>query len=245
MSQPIPNIPAKFVDVCLSPDLIHLYAIDDRAVVVVDILRATSCMVTAFAHGAASVTPVAHLDECLAMKGRGFCTSGERDGEKVEGFDLGNSPYEYMNETVRGKNIAFTTTNGTQAIDKVRGAKNVIIGCFLNLRAVANYLRSQGGDVLILCSGWKGRINLEDTLYAGALIKALGGDYTLECDAPRMALSMYEHACNDLGGSLKDSSHVKRLNRLNIENDIKFCLELDRYDVVPVLRDGVLVDSTA
>lgn len=239
----MPSIPLRKVDVCLSPDLIHLYSLEDRTVVVVDILRATSCIVTAIAHGVTSVTPIANLEECRAMKRKGYCISGERDGKKVEGFDLGNSPFEYMNENLGGKHIAFTTTNGTQAIEKAKSAPDVIIGSFLNLTSTANYLRSQGNHVLILCSGWKGRINLEDTLYSGALIQMLGEACSPECDAPKMALYLYEQARHDINGFLKDASHVKRLNRLHIEEDITFCLERDRYKVVPVLRDGVLVEG--
>lgn len=238
------TIPVKFIDVCLSPDLIHLYPLEDRAVVVVDILRATSCMVTALAHGIASIKPVSHLDECRAFKIREHIISGERNGEKVDGFDLGNSPFEYMSEELKGKKIAFTTTNGTLAIDKARHAREVIIGSFLNLTAVANYLRSQENHVLILCAGWKGKVNLEDTLFAGALVRMLADDYTPECDAPRMALHLYEKARHDLRSFLKDSSHVRRLKRLHIEKDIAFCLEFDRYDVVPVLREGVLVNQS-
>lgn len=235
------SVPLKKVDVCLSPDLIHLYPIEDRVVVVVDILRATSCIVTALAHGVASVTPVASLEECRAMKSRGYCISGERNGEKVEGFDLGNSPFEYMNEELKGRNIAFTTTNGTQAIEKAKSARNVIVGSFLNVTSTVNYLRSQENNVLILCSGWKGRVNLEDTVFSGALIQMLGEAYIPECDAPKMALYLYEQARDDIKGFLRNASHVQRLNRLHNEEDIAFCLERDRYDVVPVLTDGKLV----
>ena len=96
----------------------HLYDVRDKTVVIIDILRATSCMTTAFAHGINSITPFAKLEDCIAMKAKGYFTAGERDGKKVDGFDLGNSPFEYMEEKLRGKKIAFTTTNGTQAIAK-------------------------------------------------------------------------------------------------------------------------------
>src|SRR5882757_4175573 len=107
----------RSIDVCVSPELMHLYDVQNRTVVVVDILRATSCMVTAFAHGATSITPFANLDECRDMKAKGYITSGERNGEKMPGFDKGNSPFEYAGDQVKGQRIAFTTTNGTQAID--------------------------------------------------------------------------------------------------------------------------------
>src|SRR5215510_4352501 len=174
----------KTVDVCLSPDLMHLYNVKDRTVVVVDILRASSCMVTAFAHGAESITPIADLEKCRLMKKKGFTTSGERDGKKVDGFDKGNSPFEYMSDEIKGKKIAFTTTNGTQAIEKANGAKKIVIGSFLNLSSVVKYLLFGENSVLIICAGWKGKVNLEDTLFAGAIMDRLKHHIEPECDAP-------------------------------------------------------------
>ncbi|HEX5171093.1 MAG TPA: 2-phosphosulfolactate phosphatase [Cyclobacteriaceae bacterium] len=235
------TLKVKTIDVCLSPDLIHLYELENRSVVVVDILRATSCMTTAFAHGVQSIKPFASLEECRAMRADGFFTAGERNGEKVEGFDLGNSPFEYMDERLKGKKIAFTTTNGTQAIEKSKGAKEIIIGSFLNLTAVAEHLKRHQNDILIVCAGWKGKVNLEDTLFAGALLEKLSDNVKPECDAPLMAHHIYQQGKNDMVGFLKNSSHVQRLNRLNIHKDIEFCLKVDQYFVTPILTDGVLV----
>lgn len=231
----------KTIDVCLSPELMHLYDLSDRTVVVVDILRATSCMVTAFAHGVESITPFASLDECRQMKLKGYITSGERDGKKVEGFDKGNSPFEYMGEQVRGLKIAFTTTNGTQAIEKSKGAKEVLIGSFLNLNSVAKYLLLGEHNVLIVCAGWKGKVNLEDTLFAGALVEKLKEYLGPDCDAPLAAQHLYNLAKNDMVGFLNASSHVKRLNKLNIHKDIEFCVTPDQYHVLPRLKKGTLV----
>jgi len=210
----------------------HLYDLKDRTVVVVDILRATSCMVTAFAHGVESITPVANLDECLKMKAKGYVTSGERDGKKVEGFDKGNSPFEYIGEEIRGLKLAFTTTNGTQAIEKAKGAKEVIIGSFLNLTAVVRYLLLGENNVLIVCAGWKGRAVVEK------LKDYLGPD----CDAPLAAQHLYNVAKGDMVKFLEASSHVRRLNRLNIHKDIEFCVTPDLYKVLPRLKNGVLIN---
>lgn len=234
----------KTIDVCLSPDLMHLYNVQDRTVVVVDILRATSCMTTSFAHGIASIMPFAKLEDCLAKKADGFYTAGERDGKKVEGCDLGNSPFEYMNPELRGKKIAFTTTNGTQAIAKSEGAREIIIGSFLNLSTVAEYLRKGSNNVLVVCAGWKGKVNLEDTLFAGALVEILRDCIEPDCDAPLMAQHLYNQAKSDMVYFLKESSHVKRLAKLNIYKDIEFCLTPNQYNVLPVLRNGYLVPLT-
>jgi 2-phosphosulfolactate phosphatase len=230
----------KTIDVCLSPELMHLYNVQDRTVVVVDILRATSCMVTALANGAERIMPFADLEECRKMKMRGFVTSGEREGKKVDGFDKGNSPFEYMGEEVRGLKIAFTTTNGTQAIEKSKDAKQVIIGSFLNLTAVVRNLLLGENSVLIVCAGWKGRVNLEDTLFAGAVVEKLKDYLGPDCDAPLAARHLYNMAKDDMPKFLSESSHVKRLNRLNIHEDFEFCLTVDKFNVLPRLRNGLI-----
>jgi 2-phosphosulfolactate phosphatase len=231
----------KTIDVCLSPELMHLYDVKNRTVVIVDILRATSCMVTAFANGVESITPFADLEQCLKMKTRGYITSGERDGKKVEGFDKGNSPFEYMDNQVLGMKLAFTTTNGTQAIEKSKEAKEVIIGSFLNLTSVVRYLLLGENPVLIVCAGWKGRVNLEDSLFAGAVVDKLKDYLGLDCDAPLAAQHLFNLAKDDMPTFLSESSHVKRLNRLNIFKDFEFCLTVDKYKVLPRLKNGVLV----
>jgi 2-phosphosulfolactate phosphatase len=231
----------KTIDVCLTPELIHLYSLKEKTVVIVDILRATSCMVTAFAHGAERIVPFASQEECLQMKSRGYITSGERDGKKVDGFDKGNSPFEYMGTEVTGKKIAFTTTNGTLAIEKSKHAKEVIIGSFLNLSSVIKYLLFSHNNILVLCAGWKGKVNLEDTLFAGALVEKLKNHIEPDCDAPMAAQHLYNIAKANMVDYLKNSSHVKRLNRLNIHKDIEFCLTTDQYTVVPKLVGNELV----
>lgn len=235
----------RTIDVCVSPDLMHLFKVSDRTVVVVDILRATSCMTTAFAFGIEQIFPVAKLEECLALKSADTFTAGERDGKKVDGFDLGNSPFEYMQPHLKGKRVAFTTTNGTQAIVKSLEAKEIVIGSFLNLRAVVTHLLQTDDNILVVCAGWKGKVNLEDTLFAGAIVELLKETVVPECDAPLMAQHLYNAAKNDMEAFLRESSHVKRLARLGIQKDITFCLTPDQYNVVPVLKNGALVNSLA
>lgn len=198
-------------------------------------------MTTAFAHGIESISPFAHLEDCLAMKTKGYYTAGERDGKKVDGFDLGNSPFEYQNPELKGQRLAFTTTNGTQAIVKSFGAKEIIIGAFLNLSAVVEHLRKCSYDVLVVCSGWKGRVNLEDTLFAGALVEKLKDEVNAACDAPLGAQHLYNQAKDDMVAFLSNSSHVQRLKKLNIQKDIEFCLTPDVYNIVPKVANNILV----
>ncbi|MCX2743371.1 2-phosphosulfolactate phosphatase [Mangrovivirga sp. M17] len=232
---------SKTIDVCLSPDLLHLHSIEDKLVVVVDILRATSCMTAGIANGVESITPKASLEECRELKAKGYTIAGERNGEKVEDFDLGNSPFGYMDDELKGKKIAVTTTNGTVAINKSRNAKEVIIGSFLNLSAVAEYCKKSQYNLLVLCAGWKGKVNMEDSLFAGALVEALADTHESACDPPLMTAKMYEAAKDDLLGFVEKSSHVNRLKRIGIGKDIEFCLTIDKYSEIPVLKGEKLI----
>jgi 2-phosphosulfolactate phosphatase len=232
----------KNIDVCLTPDLLHLHKINNSIVVVTDIFRATSCMVTGFAYGVKSIIPVATVEECKNLQNMGYVAAAERNAEKVEGFDLDNSPFSYMDERLIGGKIAMTTTNGTLSISKAKtDAVKVIVGAFLNLAAVVNHLKNQPYDVLVLCAGWKGRPNLEDTLFAGAVVEALKDEYFVSEDSAILAMRTYQQAKNDMLGYLANSSHIRRLQGLGINKDISYCLQNDLYDVLPVLRGNELV----
>ncbi len=231
----------KTIDVCLTPELLSQHDLSNQTVVVVDILRATSSMVTAFAHGVERIRPVAHPEACRSWRTQGYLIAGERDGEKIADFDLGNSPLEYQRDRVRSQSLAMTTTNGTLAIAKSREARRLIIGSFLNLKAVADFLTAQEASVVVVCAGWKGHVNLEDTLFAGALADQLQSRFQMGSDAALMASVAYRAAQPDLLHFLSQSSHVRRLQQLGRQEDIKFCLRQSLYEVIPVLEDGCLV----
>lgn len=230
------------LEVCLSPELIKNYGVDNKTVVVVDILRATSCMVTAFAYGVKSIIPVATLEECEQYRGKGCIAAAERNGRVVEGFDIGNSPFSYMDPGFRNKTIALTTTNGTLAIQRVNSAAEVLIGSFLNKSAIADYLKTVTNDILILCAGWKGKMNLEDTIFAGALVEELKGSFYYENDSAFASQTLYNCSKNDLFHFITaNSSHYKRLKSLNLDKDIRFCVQNDLYNIIPRLKEGVLI----
>ncbi|WP_395768252.1 2-phosphosulfolactate phosphatase [Aquirufa sp.] len=229
------------IDVCLSPDLIHLYDLVGKAVVVVDVFRATSCMVTAFAHGALEIIPVEDVDVCAAHREQGYLISAERNGVTPAGFDFDNSPFSYQVDRVKDAKICVTTTNGTVALRRSLSAEKVFVGAFLNISSVVRALKTWSSDVIVVCAGWKGKPNLEDTLFAGALIDELVGQYSVADDAALIAWKQYHVASSDLVTAVKHSSHVNRLLGLGIEKDISFCLERDRYDVLPYLQGDKLV----
>lgn len=225
------------IEVCFSPELIHLHELRGKIVVVVDVFRATSTMVAALANGVKEILPFADLESCLKMQDKGFLIGGERNGLTAPGFEMGNSPVAYLNGRYAGRKLAMTTTNGTQAIDKSRGAKEILIGAFPNLQSTVNYIQKTGTDVLIHCAGWKGRFNLEDSIYAGALVKSLESTHFPEEDGALAMKSLFEKEGHNLAGYLSQASHAKRLQNHGIESDIDFCLSFDLYDMV-VKVDG-------
>lgn len=198
-------------------------------------------MVTGLAHGLKSIRPVATLDECRVLGEQGYITAAERGGEKVEGFNMGNSPFSYMEEHLKGKTVAVTTTNGTLAITKSRAADHILIGAFLNINAVAKELMKLDKDVVIHCAGWKGNVNLEDTLFAGALIDLLIDKFEMITDDARMAVSLYRQHSTDLFETVANSAHAKRLEKFGVIKDIEFCVKYDQYDCVPFLQGEELV----
>jgi 2-phosphosulfolactate phosphatase len=232
----------KRIEVCLTPALLHLYDISDSIVVVIDILRATSSMVYGIDNGASAIIPVAHVEDCLAYADKGFLLAAERDGSVVEGYDFGNSPFSYVTEKIAGKTVVLTTTNGTKALHMARErAYQVVIGSFLNLQVLCDWLKVQNRSVLLLCAGWKDQFNLEDTLFAGAVVTALRKDFTHFDDSSVAAEDLYQLAKDDLRNYIHKSSHSHRLAKLNIEEDVVFCLQLDICKAIPVLVGDALV----
>jgi 2-phosphosulfolactate phosphatase len=233
------------VDVCLSPHLYPVYHKDDTIVVIIDILRATSAMCTAFEHGVEKMIPVASIEEAMEYKRQGFLVGAERNGIALEGFDFGNSPYSYMTDDIKGQTIVISTTNGTQAIEAARNAYKVVIGAFTNISALFEWLESEHKNVLLLCSGWKNRFNLEDSVFAGAMAERLvsTGSYRTG-DAALAVSALYNLAKKNPYKFLHNSSHAERLAAMGLKEDIKYCLQVDQTKVIPVLDGKHLIRLT-
>ena len=233
---------SKKIEVCLTPALIDLYDIDESIVVVIDILRATSSITYGIENGAEAIIPVANVEDCLTFGDKGYLLAAERNGEVVTGYDFGNSPFSYTKEKVGGKTIVLTTTNGTKALHLAnKRAHQVVIGAFLNLDSLCQYLASQNKNVLLLCAGWKDQFNLEDTLFAGAVVNKLRQNFEHFDDSSVAAEDLYLLAKDDLRKYLHKSSHSHRLAQLNIEEDVVFCLQLNVCKAIPVLQGERLV----
>ena len=233
------------VEVCFSPALFPVYYNSNNCVVVViDIFRATSAIVTAFETGVKKLIPVSTVTEALDYKSKGFIVGAERKGEIVNGFDVGNSPFSFMDKSLKGREVALTTTNGTKAIHRAAAADHVIIGSFLNINAVCSYLEMMNKDVLLLCAGWKNRYNLEDSLFAGAVVDKIM-ENPIFCGLSDSALAskyLYDSAKEDINEFLKVSSHRKRLAKLNLERDIEYCLQWNISSVIPEFIGNALVE---
>jgi 2-phosphosulfolactate phosphatase len=226
----------KSIEVCLSPHLAKLFSFEGKIAVIVDILRATSCFVTGLAYGISSIRTVSKIDECRKWQNKGYIGAAERKGQKVDGFQIGNSPFEYMDDSFVGKRIVATTTNGTMAIKKSELADNILLASFLNISAVTEILKSLNENVIIMCAGWEDQVNLEDTVFAGALINMLSSTHQPSNDASRVSLNLYYSLKDNLNKHLLSGDHAQRLLNMGLRKDIEYCLQWDFYSVVPKLK---------
>ncbi|MES2566242.1 MAG: 2-phosphosulfolactate phosphatase [Bacteroidota bacterium] len=231
------------IEVCYTPQAYNLFHKENAIVVVIDVFRATSAIVTAFYNGVSKMIPVATVEEAMEYQRNGYLAAAERNGEMMEGFELGNSPFGYMNNKVKGKTIAISTTNGTQAIEASKHASKILIGSFLNLDVLCEYLGTQKKEVILVCAGWKNKFNLEDTVFAGAIVHKLTTEsgYASTCDSAIASNHLYNLAKNDLYGFLSNSSHRNRLAKLDLERDINYCLTPNQCPVIPVMEGKYLV----
>lgn len=233
----------KKIEVCHTPSLYDQYKKDNQIVVVIDVLRATSAMCAAFDNGVKKIIPVATLEEAKGYKEEGYIVAAERQGQIVEGFDLGNSPYGFMGGKYKDKTIVITTTNGTRAFHTARDAEQVVIGSLLNLDVLSEWLIKQDKDVLCLASGWKDKFCLEDTICAGAFVDNLinSGKFTTDEDSSIAAKYLYLSARENYMAFLKASSHRRRLKALNLNDDMKYCLTPNQTNVIPIRKANYLV----
>jgi 2-phosphosulfolactate phosphatase len=231
---------------CLSPALIDLYDITNSVVVIIDVLRATSTITTALYNGATSVIPVSSVSKCIELgESVGGITAGERDGKVADGLSYGNSPFEYPRSFVENKILVLTTTNGTKLLHMAldRGAPEVITGSFPNITAVCEHLINSDRDVFLGCAAWKDRVNLEDTLFAGAVISRIKDHFNIHCDSSKLAENVFKEAGEDRFEFMKkrEATHYQRLMRYNLEKDIRYCLSDDGANVLPIYKEDRLV----
>ncbi|MDR9418973.1 2-phosphosulfolactate phosphatase [Gracilimonas sp.] len=238
----------NYIDVFFSVQAFQEEELRGKSAVIIDVLRASSSITTAISSGAKKIIPVADMSDAMkiasTMDQKDYLLCGEKNGSKIEGYHLGNSPAEYTPEAVEEKTLIFNTTNGTKAIKKAALASEVYIGSFLNQQSILNILDEHDDQVVLICSGWRGRLSIEDTLFAGSVLHALSDGKLPDSatDGAKVAFGLYEKFGDDLVGAIRKSDHAKRLAELVPNDDIKFCCKVNEFDVLPGMRDGILTN---
>jgi 2-phosphosulfolactate phosphatase len=232
------------LETCLSPALLHLYDFSNSIVVVIDVFRATSTIASVLHAGAVKIIPTDSVAKCIEIGNSipNSITAGERDGKIADGLQYGNSPTAYPAEMVNNRVMVLTTTNGTRLLHQAKNSKEIIIGSFLNLQACIDYLLQQNCDVLLACSSWKDRFNIEDTLFAGAVAEAILPNMQMNCDSTRAAIQLWQGAKNNLNEYIQNTSHWHRLSAYGLQQDMLYCVKINAHNVL-VKYDGEALKS--
>lgn len=235
------------VEVFLTSSSVTEEDVKGRTVVVIDVLRACSTIATALNNGARSVVPVADMAQAGKIASnldqQSYLLGGERGGEKIEGYHLGNSPLEYASATVKGRTIIFNTTNGTVAIAQARSAEHLLIGAFLNAGRVVDFIKEAGNDLTIVCAGWRNRVSLEDTLCAGLMLYRLwgGSEPSSVSDTAHIAYTQYVHDRGSISAAVARCNHAQWLTAQGHGDDVEYCMQVDALPVLPYYGDSRLV----
>jgi 2-phosphosulfolactate phosphatase len=230
------------LEVCFSPAIFKRYENREAIVVIIDVLRASSAICTAFENGAESIIPVAEVEQARTYKSKGYLVAAERDGWVLDFADFGNSPFNFTHEKVRGKTIAYSTTNGTMVINLASSAYKTVIGCFLNISSLSEWLGKQDRDVILFCAGWKDKFNLEDTICAGAFAERLlsGSAFKTGCDSTYAAIDLWMLAKVDPVRYIEKAAQRSRLREKGLDDCIEFCMKSDFTVKIPVIKNGIL-----
>lgn len=240
------------VDVIPSLKELNPQKIYGKTVIVIDIFRCTSTIVSALANGCKEIVPVINADEAIHTLSKNnikqsILIAGESSGKKTPEFQLGNSPFEFSKKKVNGKKIILSTTNGTVAIRNCKPAKHVLIGSFLNVSAVCSCALGYRKDIIVVCSGTRGSIALEDVMAAGCHILKLN-ELSLDVRLSELAKTfyyLYLHFKDNLKQLLTESRSGINLINLGFEKDIEECLQFDKYKAVPVfLNNTIKINKT-
>ena len=236
-----------YIDIQFVPSPPDSNLLSDRVVVVIDVLRATSVMVHAMSQGASEIIPVATVEEAFQISKviprRSVILGGERGSKKIPGFDLGNSPEEYVAERIKGKKLILTTTNGTKAFHLVSSGKEILVGSFFNIGVTAQKCLELNRDLFIFPSGDEGNFSLEDNLCGGMLIERImkiSGRRIALTDASHCVRILCERYKANIVEAFRLSHHGKELIKRGFGEDLAYCAQIDITDVIPQFKDGVI-----
>jgi 2-phosphosulfolactate phosphatase len=230
------------LEICLTPAIFNRFENREAIVVIIDVLRASSAICTAFSNGAATIIPVAEIHEAKEYKNKGYLVAAERDGYVLDFADFGNSPFNFTRDRVEGKTIVYSTTNGTRIIDLASSSYMTVIGTFINISVLTEWLVNQDRDVILFCAGWKDKINLEDTICAGAIAKILleSATFTTICDSVHAATDLWKLAADDPLDYIGKAAQRSRLRDKGLDDCIEYCMTFDLTGSIPVLQNNRL-----
>jgi 2-phosphosulfolactate phosphatase len=238
------NIDVFFTPLQVNDEL----SLQGKTVIVVDVLRASTTIATALKNGARVIIPAASVENAMkyasTLEPNSFLLCGERGGKIIEGFDLGNSPFEYTEDKVKNKTLIYASTNGSIAITKTRYAQYSLIAGFVNVSEVVKFVSENSDNVLILCSGKLNRFCIEDTVCAGMIIFLLMKGKSKKkfklSDSASVSLKLYKSYKKNLLKMLRESEHGRFLIELGFEDDLKVASDVDSIKILPVYSDGVI-----
>ncbi len=235
-------------DLFLIPGSVDKKNLTGKTVVLIDVLRASTTICQALHSGARAVIPFEEPGEAAEMRaklGQGDALlAGEREGIKIDNFDLGNSPREFTPQSVAGKTVILTTSNGTRAYNKAKPAALILTGAIVNISKVAARVARAGNDLVIMCAGREGQFSIEDSICGGMLIDKLYTEHKLEMelnDAASLALLLYRSNRKAIKETIAQGEHGRYLQRINFGEDVLLAGEADSIPVLPVLRDSRII----
>jgi len=235
------------IELSFTPHQADEAALRDKTVVAIDVLRASTTIITALHHGAREIIPVTTVESAVKLSAKLasdiVLLGGERGGKMIQGFSLGNSPAEYVPEKVKGKSIVFSSTNGSQVMADSRYAREMVVCGFVNMTQVVNFLRERSRDFILACAGTNGAFSLEDSVCAGMVIQHLLKDDSLGVslsDGALAAQTLYRSHGKNILKLLQSTEHGRHLIEIGFEDDLKLCASVDSIPVLPQLDGNVI-----
>jgi len=235
------------LEVCFTPELyLQKHTNGKHITIMIDVLRASTSICAALANGVKAIIPVSEIEELKRMKKMGYLIASEREGLKLDFADMGNAPTQFLDPQLKGTTIAYSTTNGTRAINLINEQEetSIYVAALTNITTLTDYIISRSENLVIVCSGWKQKFSLEDAVVAGAYCERLmeNDRYQSICDSSTASVDLWKLAKKDLPGYIDKCIHRHRLAKLGLDDSIPYCLTADTTPVIPFVNDGMIIN---